>query len=78
MFICMQKIKFIADLFLKILQRYCKLVLLDTLGTPAYAHPKCYDELVENLSACKKINFITHVFLEILQRLANLFRVILA
>ena len=38
-----KNIKFILQIFLELLQRYCKLVILDTLGMPGYAH------LVENL-----------------------------
>ena len=41
--------------------RYCKLVILGTLGMPGYAHPKRYYQLLENfyvylqcLSVCKK------------------------
>ena len=34
MFICGQKFNFILHVFLKILQRYCKLVILGTLGIP--------------------------------------------
>ena len=30
------------------LQRHCKLVILATLGMPAYAHAKWYYQLVEN------------------------------
>ena len=39
-FIFMQNITFIPHLFLEILQRYCKLVILGTLGTPGHAHQK--------------------------------------
>ena len=42
--------------FFMILQRYCKLFILGTLGMPGYTHPKWYYQLVENLclSAGKK------------------------
>ena len=47
MFICRQKINFILHVFLEILQKYCKLVILGTLGMPDSAHPKWYYQLVE-------------------------------
>ena len=70
MFICRN---FILYVFLMILQRYCKLVILGTLGMPGFVHLKRYYYLVENfcLSDRQKINFVSHVFLEILQRYAN-------
>ena len=39
MFICMEKTKFIPPLFLKIMQKYCK-VILGTLGMPDYDQQK--------------------------------------
>ena len=36
MFMCMQKIKFAPSFFLGTLQKYCKLVILGTLGMPDY------------------------------------------
>ena len=39
---------FIFHIFLEILQRYCKLVILGTLAMPGYAQPKWYCQLVEN------------------------------
>ena len=72
MFIYKQKINFILPVFLEILQRYCKLVILGTLGKPGYTHPKYY-HLVENfriyLQAKEPLQ--PHVFLEILHRYAN-------
>ena len=70
MFICRTSILYV---FLKILQRYCKVVILGTLSIPGYAHLKRYYHLLENfcLSDRQKINFVSHVFLEILQRYAN-------
>ena len=47
-FICRWNIKFILHVFLEILQRFCKLVVLGTLGMPGYASPKWYYQLVEN------------------------------
>ena len=47
-FIFRQKINFILHIFFEILQRYCKFVILGTLGMPGYAHPKWYYRLVEN------------------------------
>ena len=81
MFICRN---FILYVFLKIWQRYCKLVILGTLGMPDYAYLKRYYHLVENfcLSNRQKINLVSHVFLEILQRYGNflfwVFRVCMA
>ena len=48
MFICKQKTNFILSIFLEILQRYCKFVILGTLHKPAYTHLKWYQHLVEN------------------------------
>ena len=66
---------FIPTVFLEILQRYCKLLILRTLGRPSYVHQKSYYQLVENvfivLTCRQKIKFIPHVFLEILQRQTN-------
>ena len=42
-----KKIKFILHVFLEILQRYCKLLHLGTLGMRGFAHPKWYYQLVE-------------------------------
>ena len=47
MFTCKQKINFILPVFLEILQRYCKLVVLGTFNKPGYTHLKYY-HLVEN------------------------------
>ena len=47
-FICRWNIKFILHVFLEILQRFCKLVVLGTLGMPGYASIKWYYQLVEN------------------------------
>ena len=63
MFICRQKINFILKIFLKIVQKYCKLVIL---GMPDYAiqsvptYRKC-----RCLSVCQKY-FIIDFFLDIL------------
>ena len=48
-FICRQKIMFILHVFLEILQRYCKLLFLGTLGIPGYTNPKLI------LSTCRKL-----------------------
>ena len=47
-FICRQKTNFILHVFLDILQRCYKLVVLGTLGMPGHAHPNWYYQLVEN------------------------------
>ena len=47
MFIYKQKINFTLPIFLEILQRYCKIVILGALGKSAYTHQKFY-RLVEN------------------------------
>ena len=68
--ICMQKINFITQFFLKILQINSKLVILSNLCIPCYTHLKWVSIWRKPLmSICmQKINFILHVFLEILQR----------
>ena len=38
----------IPALFLEILQRYCKLIILGTLGKFGYAHQKQCDQSLEN------------------------------
>ena len=38
MFTCMQKINFILNFFLEILQRFCNLIILSTLGMPGHTH----------------------------------------
>ena len=59
MLICVQKINFITQFFLKILQRNSKLAILSNFGMPNFI--------------CKwKIKFILHVFLEILPRYCKL------
>ena len=72
-FICRQKIKFILHAILEILQRYCKLIVLGTLGMPGYANSKWHYQLVENfcvhLQAKNQLH--SHAFLEILQRYEN-------
>ena len=47
MFICMHKIKFNPPFFFEILQRYCKLVILGTLGMPGHGQQKQWYHLVE-------------------------------
>ena len=54
--------------FLEALQRYFKLVVLNMLVIPGYAHWKLCYQPVEN--------FINYAFLEILQRYGNLFCVL--
>ena len=44
-----QKINFILHVFLKILQIYCKLVVLGTFGISRYAHTKWHYHLAENV-----------------------------
>ena len=79
MFILRQKINFSRHIFLEILERYCKLAILGTLGMPGFAHPKGYYHLVENFSVylqltssptffiyMPKINFIIPFFIELL------------
>ena len=63
--------------------RYCKLIVLGTLGMPGYVIPKWYYQLVENfrLICRQKINFTPpppNAFLGILQRYANVFWVLWA
>ena len=65
MFICRN---FILYVFINILQRYCKLLILDTLGMYGYANPNDKINLQKTLmSICMpKLNFIIHFFLGIL------------
>ena len=55
MFNCRQKINFILHVFLEILERYCKIIILGTLGIPGYAHSKWYYQFVKNF----------HVYLQV-------------
>ena len=50
-FIFTQKVIFITHLFLKILQRYCKLVILGPLGTLGHAHKTHQYQLVGSSNA---------------------------
>ena len=75
MFVCRQKIKFILHVFLDILQRYCKLIVLGTLGMPGNRNPKQYCQLQENFRVylqAKNPFDPPHAFLGILQRYTNL------
>ena len=47
-FIFRQKINFILDIFLEILQRYCEIIVLGTLVMPDYTNIKWYYQFVEN------------------------------
>ena len=49
MFIYKQKINFILNFILEILQRYCKIVVLGTLEKVGYAHLKGYYQFAENI-----------------------------
>ena len=40
MLVCMQKINIIINFFLKVLQRYNKLAILENLGMPNHTHLK--------------------------------------
>ena len=48
MFISMQNVNFITQFFLEILQRYCILVILSTLGMPSCTHQKLQYQFIEN------------------------------
>ena len=48
-FMCRHKINFIFHLFLGILQKSWKLIILGTLGINVYAYPKWYYQLVKNV-----------------------------
>ena len=52
MFTCKQKTIFILSIFLEILQRYCKFVILGTLNKPAYK-PKMI------LAPCRKLSYLS-------------------
>ena len=68
MYICMQKIKFIPHLFLEILIRYCKLVILGALVRLATATKNDSINLWETLIFIfiQKNQIYPHFFLEIL------------
>ena len=74
MFICRQNINFVVHVFLEILQKYCELVFLGTLGMYGYAHPKWYYQFVQNFRVYLLIKnqLYPHVFLKILQRYCKL------
>ena len=59
-FICRQKIKFILHVFLEILQRYCKLIVLGTLGIHGYTNPKSYYQLAENFGVHLQAKNLVH------------------
>ena len=63
-FIGLKKTNFIFYVLLEMLQRYCKLAVLGTLGMSGYTHSKWYYHLVETfVFICRqKINFISHAF----------------
>ena len=67
MLIYRHKINLIFHVFLETMQRYCKIVILGTMGMPCYAHPKWYYQHVENFCViCRQnINSIPRVFLNI-------------
>ena len=67
MFFCRQKFNFILHVFLEILQRYCKLVILGTFGMSGYAHPKWYYQLVENFDFFLHAENELHHFFSILR-----------
>ena len=64
MFIFMQKIIFIPQLIFEMLQKYCKLVILGTLGTPGHAHQSNSTNLYQTLILIykQKITVNPHVF----------------
>ena len=67
--ICMEKVNFITHLYLKILQRNSKRVVLGIWEMSGYADPKWYYQLIENnLDLCQhaKTHFIIHFFYEML------------
>ena len=68
LFIVKQKIKILTHVFQGDIAKICKLLILGTLGMPAYAHPKWYYQIVENFDVyLHAINTLHHsLFLEIL------------
>ena len=62
------------EYFLEILQGYCKLVILGTLGMPGYAHPEWHYQPVENFRVSLQAKNHIHPprFSRKLQRYANL------
>ena len=68
LFIVKQKIKILTHVFQGDIAKICKLLILGTLGMPAYAHPKWYYQIVENFDVyLHAINTLHHsLCLEIL------------
>ena len=69
-----QKKKIIPHIFLEMLQRYCKLVILRTLEMPGYGQKKRWYQLVESFDIYfhTKIKFMPHLSFEILLRYCKL------
>ena len=65
----MQKIKFIPHFFFEKLLRYCKPVILVTLGMTGHAHQNQKYQLVENfdVSLYTKVNLMSLFLFEILR-----------
>ena len=71
----MQKIKLIPRFLLQILQRFCKVFFLGTLGMPVFGYQKRRIQLVENLYVylkAKKSNLPLTSFFEIMLRYCKL------
>ena len=70
----MQKINFIPPFFLEALQRYCKLVILGTLGMSGYGCQKRWYHFVENFDSYLHANnqIHPHLCVELLLRYCKL------
>ena len=60
MIICMQKINFITHFIHEILQRYCILVILSTLGMPGNGHQTQWYQLVGKFNVCLHVKNQLH------------------
>ena len=72
MLICMQKISFITHLFLKILQRNSKLVILVNLGMPGHIHLKWWYQFEEIFDAYLQVKKSASFFLFSLRYFKNI------
>ena len=61
-----QNINFVSQFFKKILQRYCRLIILSTLGMSAHTHQNKISPIYRKLwcSSTQKFHFVSHFLLE--------------
>ena len=66
LFLCKKLCLFLTSVFLEILQRYCKLVILSNMGLSGHTHHKRQQQLLENSIYKPKIILIPQFVLDIL------------